>query len=72
MTLYANDVMSIAGNAYDSDKDQSERQIAFMFKWVTAEQLRIAVKTEANPFGEITPEQYKAITKQDLETQAEA
>lgn len=23
MTLYENDVMSIAGNAYDSDKDQS-------------------------------------------------
>ena len=47
-------------------------QIAFMFKWVTAEQLRSAVKTEATPFGEITPEQYKAITKQDFETQAEA
>jgi len=47
-------------------------QIAFMFKWVTAEQLRIAVKTEANPFGEITPEQYKAITKQEFETQVEA
>ena len=46
--------------------------IAFMFKWVTAEQLKIAVKTEANPFGEITPEQYKAITKKDFETQAEA
>lgn len=47
-------------------------QIAFMFKWVTAEQLRIAVKTETNPFGEITPEQYKAITKQEFETQVEA
>ena len=46
-------------------------QIAFMYKWVTAEQLRIAVKTEANPFGEITPEQYKEITKQDFDTQAQ-
>lgn len=47
-------------------------QIAFMFKWVTAEQLRIAVKTDANPFGEITAKQYKEITGQDFETQAEA
>jgi len=47
-------------------------QIAFISSWVTAEQLRIAVKTEANPYGEITPEQYKEITKQEYETQAEA
>ncbi|MFJ6210610.1 XkdX family protein [Lysinibacillus sp. NPDC092081] len=47
-------------------------QIAFISKWVTAEQLRIAVKTEANPFGEISPEEYKEITKQDFETQAKA
>ncbi|MFJ7891283.1 XkdX family protein [Lysinibacillus xylanilyticus] len=45
-------------------------QIAFISRWVTSEQLRIAVKTETNPFGEITPEQYKEITKQDFETQA--
>ncbi|WP_371824151.1 XkdX family protein [Lysinibacillus sp. ACHW1.5] len=38
-------------------------QIAFMFKWVTAEQLRIAVKTDANPYGKITPEEYEKITK---------
>ncbi|WP_339279923.1 XkdX family protein [Lysinibacillus sp. FSL P2-0066] len=47
-------------------------QIAFMFKWVTAEQLKIAVKTDANPFGEITTEQYKEITKQDFKAQVEA
>ncbi|WP_414674077.1 XkdX family protein [Lysinibacillus sp. UBA5994] len=47
-------------------------QIAFMFKWVTAEQLKIAVKTEANPYGEITPKQYKEITGQNFETQAKA
>jgi len=46
-------------------------QIAFMFKWVTAEQLKIAVKTEDNPFGEITPKQYKEITGQDFEMKAE-
>jgi len=44
-------------------------QIAFISNWVTAEQLRIAVKTDTNPFGEITPEQYKEITKEDFETQ---
>ncbi|WP_411710918.1 XkdX family protein [Lysinibacillus capsici] len=47
-------------------------QIAFMYKWVTAAQLRLAVKTDANPFGEITPKQYKEITGQDFGTQAEA
>ncbi|WP_042472760.1 XkdX family protein [Bacillus ndiopicus] len=41
-------------------------QIAFMYKWVTAEQLRLAVKTEENLFGEITPKQYKEITGQDF------
>ncbi|MEK4629753.1 MAG: XkdX family protein [Solibacillus sp.] len=35
-------------------------------KWVTSEQLRIAVVTESNPFGEITPEEYKDITKQEF------
>lgn len=47
-------------------------QIAFISKWVTAEELRIAVKTKTNPFGEISPEEYKEITKQDFETQAKA
>lgn len=47
-------------------------QIAFISRWVTAEQLRIAVITDTNPFGEITPEQYKEITKQEFETQAKA
>ncbi|MBP2243882.1 hypothetical protein J2Z28_000492 [Paenibacillus xylanexedens] len=30
--------------------------------WVTAVALRIAVLTDSNPFGEITPEQYEQIT----------
>lgn len=41
-------------------------KMAFNLKWVTAEQLRLAVVTESNPFGEISPEQYKEITKQDF------
>ncbi|WP_413373275.1 XkdX family protein [Paenibacillus taichungensis] len=36
--------------------------LAFRMKWVTAEALRIAVLTDSNPFGEITPEQYGQIT----------
>lgn len=47
-------------------------QIAFMYKWVTADQLKLAVKTDTNPFGEITKEQYKEITRQEFKTQAEA
>lgn len=41
-------------------------KMAFNLKWVTAEQLRLAVMTERNPFGEISPEKYKEITKQDF------
>lgn len=36
--------------------------LAFNKKWVTTDQLRIAVKTEANLFGEITPDEFKQIT----------
>lgn len=41
--------------------------LAFSMSWVTAEALKIAVKTEANPFGEITPEEYKTITGSEYE-----
>lgn len=41
-------------------------KLAFEQKWVTASQLRLAVVTESNPYGEITPEQYKEITGQDF------
>jgi hypothetical protein len=41
-------------------------QIAFKYEWVTAEQLKGAVKTEDNKFGEITVDQYKEITKLDF------
>lgn len=45
-------------------------QLAYTQKWVTAEQLRLAVKTETNPYGDITPEEFKIITGQDFEAQA--
>lgn len=36
--------------------------MAFMYKWVSFEQLKLVVITEANPFGEITPEEFEKIT----------
>lgn len=43
-------------------------KLAYEQKWVTAEQLKGAVKTDTNPFGEITPQEYKAITGIDFIT----
>ncbi|MGG1643037.1 XkdX family protein [Paenibacillus sp. NRS-1782] len=40
--------------------------LAFKWKWVTAEQLRGAVLTENNRFGEITTDEYKTITGIDF------
>ncbi|MFF0829215.1 XkdX family protein [Brevibacillus sp. NPDC003359] len=40
--------------------------LAFSMKWVTVEKLRLAVKTTSNPFGEISPEEFKKITNQDF------
>lgn len=41
-------------------------QLAYSRKWVTAEQLRLAVKTETNPYGDITPAEFKTITGQEF------
>lgn len=41
-------------------------KMAYNQKWVTAEQLRLAVVTESNPYGEITAEEYKEITNKDF------
>lgn len=41
-------------------------KMAYNLKWVTAEQLRLAVITESNKFGEITSEEYKEITNEDF------
>ena len=35
---------------------------AYDNEWITKEDLREAVKTPENPFGDITKEQYKEIT----------
>lgn len=40
--------------------------LAYKYKWVTIDQLRLAVKTDTNPYGEITPEEFKQITGQDF------
>ena len=37
-------------------------QLAYKSKWIEADKLRLAVKTESNPFGEISPEEYELIT----------
>ncbi|PZM67492.1 XkdX family protein [Paenibacillus dendritiformis] len=41
-------------------------KLAFDCKWIDAEGLCAAVKTESNPFGEISPEEYKKITGIDF------
>ncbi|MEK5374201.1 polysulfide reductase [Paenibacillus peoriae] len=41
--------------------------MAFKWKWVTAEKLKGAVKTDSNPFGEITSDEYKTITGVDFQ-----
>ena len=37
-------------------------EIAYKNNWVTKEELKDAVITDDNPFGEITKKQYKEIT----------
>lgn len=41
-------------------------QLAYSRKWVTIEQLRLAVKTESNVYGDITPSEFKQVTGQDF------
>ncbi len=36
--------------------------LAYNAKWVSVAQLRLAVKTGSNPYGDITPEEFMAIT----------
>ncbi|TYS55803.1 XkdX family protein [Bacillus infantis] len=51
-------------------------KFAFDNKWldkdpeIAAQKLRLAVKTDSNPFGEITPEEYKQITGIDFDAAA--
>lgn len=41
-------------------------KLAFSKSWVSAELLRLMVRTESNLFGEITEAQYKEITEIDF------
>jgi len=41
-------------------------QMAYNYKWVSLEQLRLVVKTESNMFGQITELEFKAITGQEF------
>ncbi|MDP4095481.1 XkdX family protein [Paenibacillus sp. P96] len=41
-------------------------QMAFVWGWVDADSLKGAVKTDVNPYGEITPDEYKTITGVDF------
>ncbi|WP_096269548.1 XkdX family protein [Paucisalibacillus globulus] len=36
--------------------------LAYKRNWVTKEELKFAVITEENPYGEITPAEYEVIT----------
>lgn len=40
-------------------------KMAFDYKWVDAVMLKGAVKTQTNPFGEISSEEYKQIANID-------
>lgn len=40
--------------------------MAFNYGWVTIDQLKDVVKTETRTRGEITPEEFKEITKEDF------
>ena len=42
-------------------------KMAYDNDWVTKEELRYAVKTPENPFGDITKEEYKEITGADFD-----
>lgn len=41
--------------------------IAYKEGWCTIDQLRLAVKTETNPYGQITKAEFKAITGEDFD-----
>ncbi|MGV3139728.1 XkdX family protein [Brevibacillus agri] len=41
-------------------------RLAYNLKWVTIDKLRLVVRTELNPFGEITPDEFKQITGKDF------
>lgn len=42
-------------------------KMAYDNEWVTKEELRYAVKTPENPFGDITKDEYREITGADFD-----
>lgn len=40
--------------------------LAYTRKWVTVDQLRMAVKTDSNTYGQISPDDFKTITGEDF------
>lgn len=44
-------------------------KLAFECNWIDADRLCLAVKTDTNRFGEITPEEYEKITGKEFPTQ---
>lgn len=43
---------------------------AYIWGWATIDLLRLVVKTESNPFGEITKEEFRLITGEEFEPAA--
>lgn len=41
-------------------------QLVFNKKWVTVDQIRLDVITEANPFGRITSDEFKNIINEEF------
>ncbi|MDX8367797.1 XkdX family protein [Cytobacillus sp. IB215665] len=41
-------------------------KLAYSLKWVSIDKLRLVVKTDANPHGEITEDEFKQITNEDF------
>lgn len=40
--------------------------LAYSCKWVTIAQLRLAVRTEGNPYGDISPVEFEQITGKEF------
>lgn len=45
-------------------------KLAWEYKWVTLDQLKLVVRTDNNKFGEITPEEFNSITGEEYLTQS--
>ena len=41
-------------------------KMAWEYKWADIDTMRMAVKTESNPFGEISKEEFKEITGEEF------